>query len=77
MGNNQAQKNCTSHKTPIRLAALLLVTVFPQTFFPFVGRHFMTFSFFSAWHELSVLMVVFKTSEKIFQIDFQFGIRFF
>jgi len=29
---------------------LLFMSVFSQTFFAFVGGHFMTFSFFTAWH---------------------------
>ena len=29
---------------------LFLMSVFPKTFFPFMGGHFMPFSFLSAWH---------------------------
>jgi uncharacterized membrane protein len=29
----------------------LLMSVFSQTFFAFVSSHFMTLSFFSAWHK--------------------------
>jgi hypothetical protein len=39
---------------------LFLVTVFSQSFFPLVRGHFVSFSFFSAWHILYVNVLKFK-----------------
>jgi len=35
-----------------RFQLFLFMTVFSQTFFAFVGRHFMSLSFLTAWHNL-------------------------
>jgi len=34
----------------------LFVPVLPEAFFSFVCRHFMAFSFFTAWHGVKFLM---------------------
>jgi hypothetical protein len=44
--NVAAQRN-----NPVK-ELFFLMSVFSQTFFTFVSRHFMTFSFFTAWHLL-------------------------
>ena len=43
-------------KTHKRL--LILMSVLSETFFPFMSRHLMSLSFFTAWHNLNDLKIV-------------------
>src|SRR5665647_1437167 len=42
------------------------MSVLPQTFFTFVSGHFMSFSFFTAWHRVLFLNVLFYFGYKRF-----------
>jgi len=46
--NYNPEKDDDHFKVPGAL--LLLMPVFPQAFLALMGGHFMSFSFFSAWH---------------------------
>jgi len=49
-----------THNQPKTL--LFLMSVFSQTFFTFVGSHFVSFTFFTAWHNDNFLNVRFTNS---------------
>jgi hypothetical protein len=39
---------------PYKKELFFLMSVFSQTLFAFVSSHFMSFSFFTAWHSLKI-----------------------
>lgn len=41
------------------------MSVFSKTFFALVGRNFVAFSFFSAWHKYVYLLLSFQFSEDL------------
>lgn len=41
------------------LGLFLLVSILSQTFFTFVRRHFVSFMFFTVWHNYKIFFVLF------------------
>ena len=51
--------NGYSHKAFVkRQSLLMLMTILAQTFFTFVGRHFMSFVLFTVWHNFVIYLVI-------------------
>ena len=50
---------CVIASFRLKKSLFLLVSVLSQAFFALVGRHFVSFVFFTVWHDIKILLVDF------------------
>lgn len=62
--NDELEFKTQPHHEIIRRLFLLFVTIFSESFLTLMRSHFMSFSFFTAWH--NAIFRVLKSSNKIF-----------